>query len=108
MAKIKKGDNVIVLKGKDRGKTGVVERVLPKDNKVLVAGVNVFKRHVRRQGQIEGGIIDLVKPVYIANVALVDSSTKKATRVGYRVADGIKVRIAKRSDKIIDQKEVSK
>lgn len=97
--KIKKGDNVIVLAGKDKGKTGVVERVLPKEDKVFVGGVNLSKRHVKKQGQVEGGIIDIVKPLHVSNVALVDPETKKATRVGYSVVKGVKVRISKRSGK---------
>lgn len=104
MNKIKKGDNVQVLLGKDRGKTGAVEKVLIKENKVLVAGLNIVKRHVKRQGQIEGGIIDIVKPMNTSNVALVCPKCKKITRVGFSSVDGEKKRICKKCKGVIDSK----
>lgn len=82
MQKIKKGDNVLILLGKDRGKTGKVEKVLVKKGKVLVTGVNLVKRHVKKYKDIEGGIIDILKPVDISNVQLICPSCKKSTRVG--------------------------
>lgn len=94
--KIKKDDTVQILLGKDRGKTGKVMRVLTKDNKVLVEGINVVKRHVRKSGQFEGGVIDLAKPVDISNVVFVCPSCKKVTRIGYRVENGTKIRICKK------------
>jgi large subunit ribosomal protein L24 len=97
--KIKKGDRVIVLSGKDRGKSGVVMRVLPKDNKVIVEGVNVAKKHQRAtRATMQGGIIDKDMPLPIAAVAIVSPGDGKATRVGYRIDDaGNKIRICKRT-----------
>lgn len=96
--KVRKGDTVIVTTGKDRGKSGTVIRVLPKQNQVLIDGINVMKRHqkARRQGQ-KGQVIERAFPVHVSNVALKDAKTGKATRVGYKVEDGKKVRIAKKS-----------
>ena len=97
--KIKKGDRVIVLSGKDRGKSGVVMRVLPKDNKVIVEGVNVAKKHQRAtRATMQGGIIDKDMPMPISAVAVVSPGDGKATRVGYRIDDaGNKIRICKRT-----------
>lgn len=78
---MKKGDKVKILLGKDRGKEGTVERVFPKKGKALILGVNVYKRHVKKQGQTEGGIIEIPKPVDISNVALICPWCKKPTRV---------------------------
>ena len=97
--RIKKGDRVVVLTGKDRGKQGTVLRVLPKEAKVVVEGVNIAKRHTRatRQNQ-QAGIIDKVMPLPVANVAVVSPGDGRATRVGYRIqTDGTKVRICKRT-----------
>lgn len=104
MQKILKGDNVKILLGKDEGKTGTVGRVLTKEGKVFVEGVNITKRHVRRQGQIEGGIIDLIKPIDISNVALVCPNCKKPTRVGFSVTDKGKLRICRKCGKEINKK----
>ncbi|MBV8959787.1 MAG: 50S ribosomal protein L24 [Actinobacteria bacterium] len=97
--KIKKGDRVIVLMGKDRGKSGTVMRVLPKDNKVIVEGVNVAKKHQRStRATMQGGIIDKDMPMPISAVAVVSPGDGKPTRVGYRIDDaGNKVRICKRT-----------
>ena len=97
--KIKKGDRVIVLSGKDRGKSGTVMRVLPKDNKVIVEGVNVAKKHQRAtRATMQGGIIDKDMPMPISAVAIVSPGDGKATRVGYRIDDaGNKIRICKRT-----------
>lgn len=99
--KIKKGDNVIVLAGKDKGKQGTVSRVLPKTNQVIVDGINVAKKHQKPQGaNQQGGIIDRDMPVDASNVAIVVDG--KPTRVGFKVnADGTKVRIAKSNGKEI-------
>ncbi|MFZ4433390.1 MAG: 50S ribosomal protein L24 [Microthrixaceae bacterium] len=96
--KIRKGDRVRVLSGKDRGKEGEVIAVHPKTNKVTVEGVNVAKRHQKpTRAMQQGGIIDKVVPIDVSNVALIDSDGRP-TRVGYRVdADGTKTRIARRS-----------
>ncbi len=97
--KILKGDKVIVIAGKDKGKTGIVQAVYPKKNKVVVEGVNVHKKHRKpSQQNPEGSINEIYVPIDASNVAIVDPKTKKASRVGYQVAkDGKKVRIAKKS-----------
>ena len=97
--KIKKGDRVIVLTGKDRGKKGTVLQVLPKAGKVVVEGVNIARRHTRatRQNQ-QAGIIDKIMPLPVSNVAVLSPGDGKATRVGYRIQpDGTKIRICKRT-----------
>lgn len=96
MKKIHKGDTVQILLGKDRGKTGAIEKVLPKKDRVVVAGINLYKRHIKKQGGVDGGIIDIVKPVNISNVALVCPKCKKATRVGFLIKDGVKKRVCKK------------
>lgn len=95
--KIVKGDTVVVISGKDRGKEGVVSRVLPSSNKVIVDGVNVAKKHQKpRKANEQGGIIDRDMPIHVSNVMLVHRG--EPTRVGFKVnADGTKVRIAKRT-----------
>jgi large subunit ribosomal protein L24 len=97
--KIKKGDRVVVLKGKDRGKEGTVMRVLPTEGKVIVDGVNVAKKHQKpTKSTMQGGIIDKDMPIDASNVAIVSPKDGKATRVGYKVdSDGTKVRICKRT-----------
>jgi large subunit ribosomal protein L24 len=96
--KIKKGDNVQVLTGKDRGKTGVVMRALPEVGKVIVDGVNVAKKHQRAtRATMQGGIIDKDMPIPVANVAIVCPTCGKPTRVGYKIdADGTKNRVCKK------------
>ncbi|MBI2022520.1 50S ribosomal protein L24 [Candidatus Daviesbacteria bacterium] len=101
MQKILKGDNVMVQLGKDRGKTGTIERVLAKEGKVFVGGANLVKRHVKRQGQIEGGIIDIIKPMNISNVALICPKCKKPTRIGFVVEGQTKKRICKKCKAVI-------
>ena len=101
-AKIKKGDKVIVLAGKDKGKTGEVTQVLPKEDRVIVAGVNVVKRHQRPTQTTPGGIEEKNAPIHISNVALVDPKTGEPTRVGFKVDGDKKVRIAKKSGEVID------
>jgi len=99
--KIHKGDLVVVLQGKDRGKEGVVMKALPKDNKVIVEGVNIAKKHQKAtRATMQAGIIDKDMPIDVSNVALVHKG--KPTRVGYKVeADGTKVRVAKRTGEVI-------
>lgn len=101
MQKIHKGDNVQVTVGKDKGRTGSVERVLAKEGKVFVGGVNMFKRHVRKMGDHEGGIIDLIKPLDISKISLVCPNCKKMTRVGFKITDNGKVRVCKKCGKEI-------
>ncbi|WP_310475102.1 50S ribosomal protein L24 [Sandarakinorhabdus sp.] len=101
--KIKKGDTVIVLSGKDKGKEGTVTRNLPRDGKVVVAGVNLITRHNKpNQANPEGGIERVEAPMAVSNVALKDPTTGGPTRVGFAMVDGHKVRIAKKSGAQID------
>ncbi len=103
MAKIKKGDQVVVLNGRDRGKKGEVLKVLPKANRALVQGVNVVKRHTRPSQTQAGGIVDKEASIDMSNLAHVDPKDGKATRVGMKTLDdGRKVRFAKRSGEVID------
>jgi large subunit ribosomal protein L24 len=101
--KIKKNDNVIVITGKDKGKTGMVKAVFPKDNKVLVVGVNRMMRHVKpTQTDPQGGRRQIEAPIHISNVAHVDPKDNKPTRVGFKMLKDRKVRFAKRSGEQID------
>ena len=101
--KIKKGDKVIVITGKDKGKTGEVTKAMPKEGKVLVSGVNMVKRHTKPSQENAGGIISKELPIHVSNVAIVDPSSGKATRIGKKLTkDGRKVRFAKRSGEVID------
>ena len=99
--KIKKGDEVIVVTGKDKGKKGQVLEVLPTKSRVKVQGINLVKRHRRPTQTSPGGIDNFEAAMHISNVALVDPDTGKATRVAYRVEEGNKVRVAKASGKVI-------
>ena len=102
-AKIKKGDKVVVLTGRDKGKAGEVIEVRPTENRALVRGVNLVKRHQRQTQQSQGGIITKEAPINLSNIAVADPKDGKATRVGFKVlADGRKVRFAKRSGETID------
>ncbi len=103
--KIKKGDLVEVISGKDRGKRGKVLRVIPRENKVIVEGVNIVKRHQRPVPQLrEGGIIEREAPIYACKVMVVCPSCDKRTRVGYKfVEDGKKVRYCKKCGEILDK-----
>jgi len=104
-AKIKKGDQVIVLTGRDKGKKGEVFQVMPKDGRALVRGVNVVRKHQRQTAQQEGGIIAKEVPIHVSNLALEDPKDGKPTRVGFkRLDDGRKVRFAKRSGEVIEDK----
>ena len=93
-AKLKKGDKVVVLAGKDKGKEGEITAVMPKDNKAIVDGVNIAIRHQRQTAQSQGGRTPKAMPIDLSNLALLDANGK-ATRVGFRVEDGKKVRFAK-------------
>ena len=102
--KVKKGDQVIVLAGRDKGKKGEILRVDRAKRRVLVQGVNMVKRHQRQTMSSPGGINEFEAPIHVSNVALIDPSTSEATRVGYRTLDdGKKVRFAKRSGEVIDR-----
>ena len=102
--RLKKGDEVVVLTGRDRGKTGEVIRMVLKKNQVIVQGVSVAKRHTAPSASNPGGIIDKEMPIDISNVALIDPKDRKPTKIGYRfLEDGRKVRFAKRSGEVIDR-----
>jgi len=102
--KIRKGDTVIVLTGKDKGKKGQVTKAIPTSRKVLVEGVNIVKKHSKpSKMNPNGGIISFEKPIDISNVALLDPKTDQPTRVGYKVLeDGSKVRVSRKSGEVID------
>lgn len=99
--KIKKGDQVVVITGRDKGKKGEVLEVLRAESRVRVQGVNMVKRHRRATQNDAGGIVSLEAPLHISNVAHVDPESGAATRVGFEVKDGEKVRVAKRSGKAL-------
>ncbi|MGA0531752.1 50S ribosomal protein L24 [Hansschlegelia sp. KR7-227] len=102
-AKIKKGDKVVVLAGRDKGKTGEVLKVIPTETRAIVRGVNVVMRHQRQTQSQEGGIIRKEAAIHLSNIALADPKDGKATRVGFKVLDdGRKVRVATRSGEQID------
>jgi large subunit ribosomal protein L24 len=101
--KIRKGDNVIVIAGRDRGKTGEVIRVMPDEGRLLVQGVNMVKRHTAPRPGQPGGIVEKEASIHVSNVAHVDPKEKKPTRVGYKTVDGRKVRFARRSGEMIDR-----
>ena len=102
--KIKKGDKVIVITGKDKGKTGEVTKVLVQENKVIVSGINIAKRHTKPSQESAGGIISKEMPIQISNVAYVDPKTNKPTRLGIKIdKDGRKVRVAKKSGEVVDK-----
>jgi large subunit ribosomal protein L24 len=102
-AKIRKGDKVVVLTGRDKGRTGEVIEVNPTASRALVRGVNIVKRHQRQTGQQEGGIISKELPVHLSNIAIADPKDGRPTRIGFKIGgDGRKVRIAKRSGAEID------
>lgn len=100
--KIKKGDTVQIMTGKDKGKSGVVERILVQDGQIVIEGINVKKKHfkAKRSGE-KGQMIDISMPIDASNVMLIDPKTKKPTRVGYKVEGGKKVRVVKKSGAVI-------
>lgn len=101
--KIKKGDKVVVTTGKDKGKSGEIVRMIPTENRAVVRGVNLAKRHTKQTAGQEGGIVSKEMPIHVSNLALRDPKDGKPTRVGYKtLADGKKVRVAKRSGEVID------
>ena len=103
VAKIKKGDRVIVTTGRDKGKKGEVLRVFPKENRAVVSNVNTMKRHQKQSQKQAGGIVTKDMPISLSNLAHVDPKTGAATRVGWKVlGDGRRVRFAKKSGEVID------
>jgi len=100
-AKVKKGDTVVVIAGKDKGKKGEVIAVRPEDSRVVVQGVNVVTKHTRPSMTSQGGLVKQEAAIHVSNVALIDPKTDKPTRVGFKVlADGTKVRIARSGEQI--------
>ncbi len=96
--KIKKNDKIIIISGKDKGKTGKVIKTLPKANKVVVEGLNIAKKHVKfRDKNKKGEVVEVAMPMDVSNVSIIDSKTNKPSRVGYKIEDGKKKRIVKRS-----------
>lgn len=103
MQKIRKGDTVIVLTGKDKGRSGEVVSVRPKEGRAIVSGINMVKRHQRQTPSQEAGIVDREAPIQLSNLAIADPKDGKPTRVGFKnLDDGTKVRFAKRSGDVID------
>ena len=102
-AKIKKGDKVVVISGRDKGRNGEVVRVLPREDRALVRGINMVKRHQKQSMKEEGGIIRKEATIHLSNIAIADPKDGKPTRVGFKILDdGRKVRFAKRSGDLID------
>jgi large subunit ribosomal protein L24 len=102
-AKIKKGDRVVVLAGRDKGRSGEVLRVQPKEARAIVRGVNTVKRHQKQSAKQQAGIITKEAPIHLSNLAIADPKNGKPTRVGFKIlTDGRKVRFAKRSGELID------
>jgi large subunit ribosomal protein L24 len=102
-ARIKKGDKVVVISGRDKGRSGEVIKVMPKESRALVRGINVVTRHQRQTAAQEGGLIRKEAPIHLSNVALADPTSGKPTRVGFKILeDGRKVRFAKRSGETVD------
>jgi large subunit ribosomal protein L24 len=103
--KIKKGDHVIVIAGRDKGKHGEVVEMLPKEERAIVRGVNVVRRHQKQTAAQEGGIVSKEAPIHISNLALEDPKDGKPTRIGFKfLEDGKKVRFAKRSGEVIPER----
>ena len=99
--KLKIKDTVLVLLGKDKGREGKIERLLPKKDKVVVSGINVYKKHVKKTQENEGGIIDITKPINVSKVALKCPGCGKATRIGYIVVKDKKQRVCRKCKKVI-------
>lgn len=100
--KLKKGDNIIVITGKDKGKKGKIVRVLPKDNKVVVEGINILKKHQRpRKSGEKGQIIKIAMPIHVSNVQIIDPKTEKGSKIGTKQVNDTKVRIARKSNQEI-------
>ncbi|KSU57436.1 50S ribosomal protein L24 [[Bacillus] enclensis] len=101
---VKKGDKVVVITGKDKGKTGTVLAAFPKNDRVLVEGINVVKKHAKpSQMNPQGGIISQEASIHVSNVMLLDPKSNEATRVGYKTENGKKVRVAKKSGEVLDK-----
>jgi len=101
-AKLKKGDKVVVLAGRDKGKEGEILKVMPTENRAVVGGVNMVVRHTRQTAQSQGGRIPKEAPIDLSNLALIDPKEGGPTRVGFKTVDGKKVRFAKKSGEVVD------
>lgn len=100
---LKTGDKVVVIAGKDKGKEGLIKKILKADNKVIVEGINIVKKHVKPNGQSAGSIEEMEAPIHASNVMIVDPKTKKGTRIGHTVdKNGKKIRISKKSNESLD------
>ena len=102
MQKIRKGDKVVILTGKDKGRSGEVLQVIPKEDRAVVRGINLVKRHQRQSASQEAGIITKEAPIHLSNLAIADPQDGKPTRVGFKIDGDKKVRVAKRSGATID------
>lgn len=101
-AKLKKGDKVVVIAGRDKGVEGEIERVIPAEGRAVVSGVNTVIRHTKQSQSSQGGRVPKAMPIDLSNLAMVDPKDGGATRVGFRMEDGKKVRFAKKSGEVID------
>ncbi len=101
-AKLKKGDKVVVLVGKDKAKEGEIVKIIPKDSKAIVSGVNTVIRHTKQTQTDQGGRISKEMPIRLSNLALIDPKQGGPTRVGFKIKDGKKVRFAKKSGELIN------
>jgi len=101
-AKLKKGDKVVVLTGKDKGRTGEILQMLPEKTRALVQGVNIVKRHTKQSAEQESGIYSKEASIHLSNLAFADPKDGKPTRVGFQIKDGSKQRVARRSGEVID------
>jgi large subunit ribosomal protein L24 len=104
MIKFKVGDTVKITAGKDKGRDGKIEKILPEESKVVVPGVNLYKKHVKGFGDVKGGVYDIPRPLGFGKIALVCPKCKKITRIGFKFAGDEKVRICKKCKKEIDAK----
>lgn len=101
--KLKKGDQIIVTSGKDKSRKGGIEEIFPKKQTVLIPGINMYKKHVKKTEKTEGGIIEFAKPLHISKIALLCPECGKKTRVGYTLVENTKKRVCKKCKKIIDK-----
>ena len=99
---LKVGDKVIVIAGSNKGREGTIKKVLRSENKVIVEGVNLVKKHQKASGQESGGILEIEAPIHASNVMIIDPKTKKPTRIGKKIVKDKKVRIAKKSSEVLD------
>lgn len=104
MTKFKVNDSVKIMSGKDKGRTGKIEKIIPSESKVVVGGVNLYKKHVKSFGDVKGGVYDIPRPMPFSKIALVCPKCKKVTRVGFKFAGSEKVRVCRKCKKEIDIK----